>query len=137
MKIVNQIINIEDRILLSTYLLSLGYQCSTSENLVSVISEEDLPQELIDILTDMTPEILKQQVEVLELKKVEIREERNSLLKECDYAVLPDADIDPDCLGLFVIYRQQLRDLLNSEDFNPFSFEWPEKPEYVKTQGEV
>lgn len=135
MRIVNNIINIEDRILLAEYLLSLGYQCSIIEKEVMVHSEEDLPQELIDILTDMTPEVLKQQVEVLEIKKEEIRKERNELLEDCDFIVLPDSDASQACKDAFIIYRQELRDLLNGENFNPFSFEWPEKPEYVKEEA--
>ena len=136
MRIVNQIINIEDRILLAEYLLSLGYQCSTSEKSLSLqADEEDLSQELIDILTDMTPEVLKQQVEVLEIKKEAVRKERNDLLKACDFIVLPDSDASQACKDAFIIYRQELRDLLNGENFNPFSFEWPEKPEYVKEEA--
>jgi hypothetical protein len=38
----------------------------------------------------------------------EMREKRNQLLKETDFRVLPDYDIDKD---LWIDYRQKLRDL--------------------------
>ena len=59
---------------------------------------------------DITPKPTKEELDVLllEIMKDEMREERNTLLKESDYTVLPDfpSTNKQECLD----YRQQLRD---------------------------
>jgi len=58
-----------------------------------------------------------------ELKKENMREERNQLLKDCDFRVLPDySDTNKEA---WVLYRQQPRDLPETWlEGTPF----PEKP---------
>jgi len=71
-----------------------------------------------------------QQTDVLdrinEAKAKGIREQRDLLLDESDFAVLPDspvADVEP-----WKTYRQALRDVPQQAGF-PNDIEWPEKPE--------
>lgn len=61
-----------------------------------------------------------------ELKQVTIsvKNRRNTLLTECDWAMLPDAPTDK---NLWSIYRQALRDIPEQEGF-PFTIVWPTKP---------
>lgn len=57
----------------------------------------------------------------------DVRAERNRLLKESDWTVLPDSPLLPDEVDAWKIYRQELRDLPQVFD----SLEdvvWPEKP---------
>jgi hypothetical protein len=51
------------------------------------------------------------------------RSERNALLAETDWAVLPDA-VTP---SGYLEYRQALRDITKQPEF-PFNVEWPDKP---------
>lgn len=53
-----------------------------------------------------------------------VREERNELLKDCDWTQL--ADIPQSTKDLWSTYRQQLRDITTQS--NPFSINWPVKP---------
>jgi len=71
-----------------------------------------------------------QQTDVLdrinEAKAKGIREQRDTLLDESDFAVLPDApvaDVEP-----WKTYRQALRDVPQQPGF-PNDIDWPEKPE--------
>ena len=59
---------------------------------------------------DITPKPTKKELDVLllEIMKGEIREERNTLLKESDYTVLPDFPTSNK--QAWLDYRQQLRD---------------------------
>ena len=57
-------------------------------------------------------------------KAKNIRLERNQLLKDTDYAVLPDSGHDTPEIRT---YRQALRDITSQETF-PDSVVWPTKP---------
>jgi len=59
---------------------------------------------------DITPKPTKEELDVLllEIMKDEMREERNTLLKESDYTVLPDFPTSNK--QAWLDYRQQLRD---------------------------
>jgi len=59
----------------------------------------------------------------------EIRNERNKLLRETDWAVLPDTPIDKNELDEIKSYRRSLRDIPQNFD-NTENIEWPEKPNY-------
>ena len=61
-----------------------------------------------------------------------VRAERNRLLSESDFIVMPDSNASDNCKASFIIYRQELRDLLNAEGFSPLDISWPIKPEYIK-----
>lgn len=54
-------------------------------------------------------------------KSIEVRAERNQLLKETDWTQVLDAPIDRTA---YATYRQALRDVTLQEGF-PFSVEWP------------
>lgn len=54
-----------------------------------------------------------------------LRLERNALLKESDWTVLPDSPVNVD---LWKAYRQSLRDIPQQESF-PDEISFPEKPE--------
>ena len=58
-------------------------------------------------------------------KAATIRQERNRLLKDTDYAVLPDSGHDTQEIRT---YRQALRDITSQETF-PDSVTWPTKPQ--------
>jgi hypothetical protein len=60
----------------------------------------------------------------LEIKWSEIRELRNQLLSECDWTQL--GDVSESIKTSYQSYRQDLRDITNQSD--PFSIVWPEKP---------
>jgi hypothetical protein len=53
-----------------------------------------------------------------------IRDQRNQFLSECDWTQLADAPVDK---SAWATYRQQLRDITQSEQF-PWSVTWPTKP---------
>ena len=56
----------------------------------------------------------------------EIRDHRNTLLKECDWAVLVDSPLSGSTLEDWKTYRQELRDVTSQE--NPFNIVWPNQP---------
>jgi hypothetical protein len=56
-----------------------------------------------------------------------IRAERDGLLRETDYAVMPDYPISDSDLKAVKEYRQALRDVPQQSGF-PDSVEWPAKP---------
>ena len=62
---------------------------------------------------------------VLDLNRLaeKARTERNRLLTECDWTVLPDVPVSQPWMD----YRQALRDLPKQSGF-PESIEWPEAP---------
>ena len=83
--------------------------------------------------------IWRQQWEVIDLtddeklqrkntKMIEIRGQRNFKLAICDWTQLPDAVISKTLKASYKVYRQELRDLLNATNFNPFDFLWPIEP---------
>lgn len=57
-------------------------------------------------------------------KWVEVRDERNRLLGECDWTQLADAPVTD--LQAWRDYRQSLRDVTLQQ--NPFQIIWPDKP---------
>lgn len=56
----------------------------------------------------------------------EIRDHRNTLLKECDWTVLVDSPLSGSTLEDWKTYRQELRDVTSQE--NPFNIVWPNQP---------
>lgn len=57
-----------------------------------------------------------------------IRAQRDRLLAETDYLLMPDYPIAGEALDALAVYRQALRDITKQETF-PQSVTWPEKPE--------
>jgi len=55
----------------------------------------------------------------------QIRQERNTLLSECDWTQVSDAPVNQTA---WQTYRQALRDVTSQEGF-PYSVTWPTKPE--------
>ena len=55
----------------------------------------------------------------------QIRQERNTLLADCDWTQVSDAPINQ---VAWQTYRQALRDVTSQEGF-PYSVTWPTKPE--------
>jgi len=64
--------------------------------------------------------------EIQETRIRQIRKERDELLEESDYAVLPDAPVTD--VEEWKTYRQALRDIPQQPGF-PNNIDWPEKPE--------
>ena len=54
----------------------------------------------------------------------EVRQQRNELLKECDWTQL--SDITEEIKNYWATYRQQLRDITTQS--NPYYITWPVKP---------
>lgn len=61
-----------------------------------------------------------------EIQWQEVRELRNSLLARSDWTALPDTPLSADQRGLWMAYRQALRDVTDQAD--PFNIVWPEPP---------
>jgi len=61
-----------------------------------------------------------------QIKAKGVREQRDSLLDESDYSVLPDSPVKN--VDEWKAYRQALRDIPQQKDF-PASVEWPDLPE--------
>ena len=57
----------------------------------------------------------------------QIRANRNSLLSQTDYLMMPDYPIESDRLAKVKTYRQALRDIPEQSGF-PRTITWPEKP---------
>lgn len=55
----------------------------------------------------------------------DVRSYRDSLLRKCDWVMLPDAGFTEGQLEKFRVYRQQLRDVPQQEGF-PDNVVWPE-----------
>ena len=55
----------------------------------------------------------------------QIRQERNTLLADCDWTQVSDAPVNQ---VAWQTYRQALRDVTSQEGF-PYSVTWPTKPE--------
>ena len=62
--------------------------------------------------------------------QIYLRVERNDLLKDCDWTVLPDAPLSTDMLNKYKTYRQELRDITKQASFNNAepSVTWPTEP---------
>lgn len=58
------------------------------------------------------------------------RSERDNLLKETDYCVMPDYPIDTTLKTKVEAYRQALRDITKQSGF-PETIDWPIKPEGI------
>jgi hypothetical protein len=57
---------------------------------------------------------------------VAVRKERNERLKDCDWTQLPDAQLTPEQLIHWQVYRQALRDVTKQPD--PDLVSWPLPP---------
>lgn len=70
-------------------------------------------------------------VEEIEQRKnekwIEVREFRDTLLKNSDWTQLQDSPITGSKLTEWQTYRQSLRDITSNN--NPFTLEWPNQPE--------
>tara|TARA_S200002703_G_scaffold40851_1_gene35519 strand:+ start:1015 stop:1425 length:411 start_codon:yes stop_codon:yes gene_type:complete len=58
---------------------------------------------------------------------INIRDKRESILKLCDWTVLPDSPLTTSKKTQWKTYRQQLRDLPTSNT-NPFNISFPSEP---------
>lgn len=56
-----------------------------------------------------------------------IRQQRNQLLKDCDWTQIKDYNFNIENLSEWEIYRETLRNL-PQEQSNPFDISWPELP---------
>ena len=56
-----------------------------------------------------------------------IRRQRDYLLAQTDYLVMPDYPVDAETLTAVKVYRQELRDITSQKTF-PKSVTWPEVP---------
>jgi hypothetical protein len=65
----------------------------------------------------------------------DVREERNCLLTECDFTVLPDSPFTTEERTSWQTYRQQLRDVTTQTD--PFNIAWPTKPSQLNNESPV
>ena len=68
--------------------------------------------------------------ELKEAKAKEVRAQRDALLEETDYLLMPDYPISAEDLEAVKAYRQALRDVPEQEGF-PYTVVWPEKPSVV------
>jgi hypothetical protein len=57
----------------------------------------------------------------------EVRNHRNKLLKLSDWTQMPDSPLSPEKKQEWAVYRQALRDMLNSA-IDPASVVWPQEP---------
>lgn len=95
-----------------------GYDCGIIEGNYSA-EEYIIVNGLAERKSDA--EIEQQQIEVA---WVELKNNRNLLLQNCDWTQVPDAPVDS---AAWAVYRQQLRDLpTNTTD--PRNVEWPVPP---------
>lgn len=63
----------------------------------------------------------------LVLKALEVRDERNQLLAECDWTQLPDVPLSDANKAIFETYRQELRAVPQQAGY-PWQVEWPTRP---------
>ena len=70
----------------------------------------------------------KTEEELLEEKALRVRAERDQLLSQCDWTVLPDVTMDLEKQTLWMEYRQALRDIPEQTGF-PLDVVWPTKPQ--------
>lgn len=68
--------------------------------------------------------------EVLKKEWADVRKKRDSLLRACDYAVMPDYPLTEAQKAEVTAYRQALRDIPQGFD-SPDTVEWPAKPEVL------
>jgi hypothetical protein len=78
------------------------------------------PQEEADFLAQQEAE----KPIILEAKKAEVRNQRNSLLSLSDWTQLPDTNVDK---SAWSVYRQSLRDITSQGGF-PENIVWPVPP---------
>ena len=60
-----------------------------------------------------------------------VREQRDRLIAETDFLMMPDYPINPDDLVAVKAYRQALRDVPQQEGF-PIDVKWPESPSVLE-----
>jgi|TARA_B100000085_G_C18527803_1_gene506613 hypothetical protein len=65
--------------------------------------------------------------ERLQSKSLDIREQRNQLLTNCDWTQLTDSQLNADTKTAWGTYRQQLRDITTQTEF-PWNVQWPSAP---------
>ena len=76
---------------------------------------------VIEELTD------QEKQEIFDSKSKEVREKRNTLLKDSDWVLMIDSPLPLAKKESYKIYRQQLRDLPNQPKF-PWDVVWPVTP---------
>lgn len=79
-------------------------------------------------LTGRTKEQVEQ--EKIENEWVKVRNERDRLLKETDWCVLPDSPLTMQQKDDIEYYRQQLRNIPQNFD-DPFEVQYPERPNWL------
>lgn len=72
-----------------------------------------------------TPEPQFTEEELFEQKASEVRAQRNALLAECDFILMPDFPLNDK--SMWEQYRQDLRDVTEQSGY-PDVVIWPEKP---------
>jgi len=77
--------------------------------------------EMTWLVTPATPEQIAERTSA---KEVEVRQQRNQLLSNCDWTQLPDAPVDT---AAWATYRQELRDVTAQAGF-PWDVQWPVEP---------
>lgn len=60
-----------------------------------------------------------------------VRSQRDALIAETDYLILPDYPLSEEDRAFVIRYRQALRDVPEQAGF-PTEINWPEKPEWLK-----
>jgi hypothetical protein len=89
---------------------------------------EGTPQLIDGVYTQMWNQTDATQEEIntkIQNQWEQIRVARNEILKECDWAVLPDSPVSAS-IEEWKTYRQQLRDVTSQS--NPFEIVWPTHP---------
>lgn len=79
-----------------------------------------------EIEFDPEESIREEEARKLEKEWSIVRQNRNQLLFECDWTVLPDSKLSEEKIEEFKAYRQALRDITLQSD--PFNIVYPEKP---------
>lgn len=60
----------------------------------------------------------------------QIRNQRNTLIAETDYLIMPDYPMSKDKKDAVRAYRKELRDISKQKGF-PENVDFPEKPEFI------
>lgn len=77
----------------------------------------------------------EESAEITSQRWVDVRNERNNFLMECDFTVLPDSPFTAEERTSWQTYRQQLRDVTTQSD--PFNIAWPTKPSQLNNEPTV
>lgn len=70
------------------------------------------------------------ELECLEVQWDMVRGQRDALLAATDYTDLPNTPITNECRAEFISYRQELRDITETQT-DPYNIIWPTLPTYI------